>query len=298
MCYMLALEKERRVLRKTQVSLRFPRCPVQVVSPVGYVLADITRAYRCFADGTDEPAEATYVIRRRAGRLGCTRYVVEEASSVGVSIGRGRVMPALEREINQYLVGALGDHLLLHAAGVTMNNEGILLPGQSGSGKTTLAGGLVRQGHGYLTDELVILQKRTNRIIPFPKAFSIKEGSFGLFEALGPDPTGPEYDRVWYIDPERLRPGSVVKKPAPIAWVVFPHYEAGSDTRLERLTVGETVVGLFENAVNIDRHKRRGLDRLVTIAKRAPGYRLVFGDLAEACRLIMQIAEPTPTPCS
>lgn len=263
---------------------------MRVDSVVEYALADVTRVYRSFLRGFAEPSKPTFVIRRHGGKLRFIRKTGNGASSQ-VLIERGLVMPRVEREINQYLVEVLGDRLLLHAAGAEYGQRAIILPATSGSGKTTLAGGLVQRGCAYLTDELVILHPRMNKVVPFPKALSLKEGSYEYFESFGPDPTGPKYDRVWYLDPERLRPGSVVQKPTPIGWVVFPRYEAGATTSVEALTVGETVLGLFENTVNITRHKEKGLDRLIGIAKHAPGYRLVFGDLAEACEAVLKIVE-------
>lgn len=269
---------------------RFPGSYVRVESAVEYALTELMRVYGRFVDEMHAPSEATFLIRRHGGRLSFAEDK-DNGSPPEVIIERGRVMPLLEREINQYLVGQLANRLLLHAAAATYGKRAIILPATAGAGKTSLVAGLVQRGCGYLTDELVIIHRRTNSIVPFPKAMSLKEGSFALFESLGPDPTGPEYDRVWYLDPERLRPGSVVKRPTPIGWVVLPRYEAGATTRIESLTVGETVLGLFENTVNIARHKEKGLDRLIGIAKKAPGYRLVFGDLDEACEAVLGIVE-------
>lgn len=269
---------------------RFLDYAIRVDSPVRYALTELSRVYRCFLCGMQGDLEATFVITRQGGDLRFTR-TGGDASLEGTVIKHGRIMPVLEREINQYLVGALGDRLLVHGAAAKYGKRAVVLPATAGAGKTSLVGGLVQRACGYLTDELVILHRRTSSIVPFPKAMSLKEGSFALFESLGPDPTGPEYDRVWYLDPEWLRPGSVVKRPTPIGWVVFPRFESGAKTRIEALTVGETVLGLFENAVNIARHKEAGLDRLIAIARKAPGYRLVFGDLDDACKTILGIVE-------
>ena len=277
-------------------TFRFPGCCVRVESLVKYAISEMTQVYRCFRSGTHALSEATFVIGRAKGKLRFRRKG-EDGSPRSVVIERGRVMPLVEREINRYVVGALADRLLIHAAGAVYAERAIILPAPAGAGKSTLTAGLVRGGCEYLTDEMVILQARTSGLVPFPKAMSLKEGSFALFGSLRPEPTGPEHDRVWYLDPERLRPGSVVKKPTAIGWVVFPRYEGGALMRVEALTIGETVLGLFENTVNIGRHKERGLDRLIGIAKNAPGYRLVFGDLDEACKAVLGIVEGDGRPC-
>lgn len=279
------------------VTFSFAGYRVTVRSVVKFALDAMARAYgplMCCAHGVPQ---ATFIVRRRAGKL---RFFQAGNNSrpKGVVVERGRVMPGLEREINRHLVGALGDRLLLHGAAVSCAANAIILPATTGGGKTTFAAGLVQRGCRYLTDEIVIIQPTTNKVVPFPKAMSLKEGSFALFESLGPDPTGPEYDRVWYLDPERLRPGSVVKRPTPIGWVVFLRYEAGATTRVDALTVGETVLGLFENTVNIKRHKEAGLDLLIAIAKKARGYRLAFGNLKEACEAVLELVGTNGQSCS
>ena len=266
----------------------FHCCTVRVESVVGDELTELERVYSWFADPENTRSEPSLTIRSHKNKVTFIRNG-DDGSPREVVIQRGRLMPRLEREISQYLVGVLGDRLLLHAAAAGWGKHAIVLPANAGSGKSTLEAGLVQRGCGYLTDELIIIHPRTNKVIPFPKALSLKEGSFALFESLGPYPTGPEHDRVWYLDPEQLRPGSVVSSPTPVGWVVLPRYEAGAKTRVEALTVGETVLGLFENTVNMARHKEPGLDRLIAIAKKAPGYRLVFGDLEDACDAVLEL---------
>ena len=269
-------------------NFQFPGCCVCVSSVVKYPLTELTKVYRWFLEGMAAPVEPTFVIRRHRRKLRFCRNG-EKNSPRKVIIERGRIMPFLEREINRYLIEALGKRLLLHAAAVAHNGRAIMVPANALSGKSTLAAGLVERGCGYLTDELVIIHPRNCKIVPFPKALSLKKGSFALFEQLGPDPTGPDYDRVWYVDPEKLRQGSVVKKPTPIGWVILPRFESGAATRVEELTTGETVLGLFENTVNITRHKEVGLDLLIAISKKTQGYRLIFGDLDEACKVVLNL---------
>ncbi len=275
---------------------RFAGRRVRVDAAVKYSITDLTRVFRCFVDNECTPAEPTFVIRRHKGKLtfGPAR---DNGSARNLIIDRGRVMPTVERAINQYVAAQLDDQLLLHAAAASWGDRAVVLPAAAGAGKTTLAAGLVRRGCGYLTDELVILDPRTGDIEPFPKALSLKEGSFGLFPSLDPEPTGPEFDRVWYLDPEQLRPGSIVTTPMPVGWVILPRFEAGATTRVEQLTIGQTVLGMFENSLNIARHKEQGLDRLIGIAQEARGHRLVFGDLEEACDVVLELLTGSDQRC-
>lgn len=282
-------------------TFRLPGCVVRVDSEVDGALSEVARVYRNFSDGARAGGQPTFSIHDHGRQVRFVRHH-GHASDPGFIFDHGCLPHHAEWEINRHVVAALDDHLLFHAAAVRRaapgTSLGVMFPAGSGSGKTTLAAGLVRRGWDYLTDELVIVDPDTIRIVPFPKAFSVKPGSYELFDSLTPDPTGPAGDRVWYLDPERLRAGSVAKAPTPIGCVVLPKFQRGASTRVELLTIGETVVGLFENAVNIARHKEAGLDRLIEIAQTAPGFRLVFGDLENACATVEGLIGGNGRSCS
>jgi len=265
----------------------FPFRATRIDSVVAHALRDLSCAYGHFVSAItlDRP---TFTLRRCQGRLKFAFGMAD--SSWSVVVERGAVLPKLEREINQWLVRALSERVLLHAAAVTTLGKAILLPGCAGSGKTTLTAELVRRGAGYLTDELVIMNEETCSVIPFPKALSIKRGSLRFFDALDLRPKGAPHDRVWYLDPEKLRMDSVVRRPASIGWVVFPAFQPGSATRLSRLTAGEATLALFTNLVSVSPNKTAILDFLIVLANSVPAFRLVFCDLHDACRVLRKIA--------
>ena len=55
--------------------------------------------------------------------------------------------------VTQYVIADRSDLLSLHAVGVVVGSNGILLPGSSGSGKTTLCARLLQHGAAYLSDD-------------------------------------------------------------------------------------------------------------------------------------------------
>ncbi len=278
-------------------TFRFPGASVRIDSVVKCVLTELTRVYRCFLGPGSAVAEPTFVFGRHKGELRFVRKGSEDSDGA-LTVERGRVAALVEPIINRYLAETLGDHLLLHAAVAAHGERAVILPGVATSGKTTLVAGLVERGYAYLTDELAIIDRGTRRVIPFPKAMSLKEGSCSLFQSYGPQPSGAPGQRVWHLDPDQLRPGCVADKPLPLGWVCLPRYQAGAETRMEPLTVGETVLGLFENTVNTARHETAGLDLLIDMAQAAPGYRLVTGDLDQACKAVLHLTGGAGTSCS
>jgi len=77
-------------------------------------------------------------------------------------------------------------HYSLHAAGLCINGNGLLLPGSSGSGKTTLAIALLRAGFGFLGDDTVFLTPEPEglQVLAFPDEIDVTDNTIHLFPEL------------------------------------------------------------------------------------------------------------------
>lgn len=85
----------------------------------------------------------------------------------------------------------LGDHLLLHSAGLSAPDGRVLaLCAPPGTGKTTATRVLGRR-LGYVTDETVCVEPGTGRVLPYPKPLQIIDpGISSRKVAVGPDELG------------------------------------------------------------------------------------------------------------
>ncbi len=70
---------------------------------------------------------------------------------------------------------------MLHAAALSFEGKGILIPGQSGAGKSTTAALLTCHGFNYLTDELVSISSEPFQIHPFTRPISLKRPALNAF---------------------------------------------------------------------------------------------------------------------
>jgi hypothetical protein len=180
-----------------------------------------------------------------------------------------------------------------HAGGVELDGVGFVFPAHMESGKTTLTAGLVRAGFSYLTDEAVAFDASSRMIEPYPKPLSIDHGSHFLFPELEPAPApgddaAPE--QQWQVPPDAIRPGAV-GRPCPARYILFPTYREDATTELEELSAATTLVELATNTFEFRDHPRHALEVLAGVVEGARGFRLVVGDLDEACRLIAELAE-------
>jgi hypothetical protein len=120
-------------------------------------MEEVLRGLRAVWDGCRVPARE---IRARHV-LSVRRRDVYRIERDGVEIDwthlEADVLPLLEGHLYEHLAAWLrpGD-ALLHAGAVVHNGRPILLVGPSGAGKSSLTLAAVRQGWGYMTDELVV----------------------------------------------------------------------------------------------------------------------------------------------
>jgi hypothetical protein len=195
--------------------------------------------------------------------------------------------------INAETCRQTGSFLLIHAGAVaTPSGDGLILPGESGSGKTTMVAGLVRAGFGYLSDEAAAIDPVSRQLFPFPKALTIKEGSFDLFPDLPAADESIMLEDQWLVPPAALRAGSL-GSPCSVRWIVTLRYEPGAATDIDEITPGASVMELGRNGMNLTHYGARALPLLADIARGAESYRLVTGDLAEAVETLHQLTAET-----
>jgi hypothetical protein len=235
--------------------------------------------YRIRIDGNADAPDRRFVLELD------DELVVNEAS-VG-TLSRNFVQALNRRAISaDYAV-------MCHAGGVELDGVGFVLPADPESGKTTLTAGLVRAGFAYLTDEAVAFDPSSRLIEPFPKPLSIDAGAHFLFPELEPAPApgddaAPE--EQWQIPPDAIRPGAV-GRPCAARFILFPSYEQDAATELEELSAATTLVELATNTFEFRDHPRHSLEVLAGVVEGARGFRLVVGDLHEACALVTELAE-------
>jgi hypothetical protein len=205
-------------------------------------------------------------------------------------------------DVNRAAVKAGAEHLLFHAGAVQADDSGILLPGASGSGKSTLVAGLVRAGLRYLTDELVALNMTSGRLLPYAKPITVKSGSFAALADMGPDAclapgcnpwTGQEWQVAVGDDT-----GRGIGTPSVPRFVIAPRFDADAETKLTKLSETQAFFTLAVNAVNLVPHGSVGTRALGRLAGECHCFSLVFSDLEEACRMLLNLVtgQTTRTP--
>ncbi len=194
--------------------------------------------------------------------------------------------------VNSEAVRHTGDFLLIHAGAIsTPDGAGILLPAGTGSGKTTLVAALLRAGFDYLSDEAGAIDPVSRKLYPYPKALTLKRGSFDLFAELRPASNVARFaENQWHVRPRDIGSGGI-GGPCDISIVVSISYREGAATEMTEMSAAAAVHELARSAMNLSFYRARALLLLAEVARRATNYRLVSGDLDGAVAAITKAAE-------
>ena len=205
-------------------------------------------------------------------------YVVEQSDDASVIVKQAdqvvyaqtggnavEVANVLMNHIKLDLLSLIDASLVLHAGLVSYLGESILLPGNSGNGKSLTTLGLLSLGCQYHTDEVVLQDLNDDSLSVFVRPLMIKPHGLEAARSL----IGSELDNLIIegasmhslpidalqaffaesLSSEKLSEQVAVKKPPPIACIVFPCYDAASTGELIPLTPAQTMIQLFKNNV-------------------------------------------------
>ncbi len=85
-----------------------------------------------------------------------------------------RAAELLQSQVCYHLADRSQGGLLFHAAALSWQGRGLLLPGATGAGKSTLTAWLLTQGFEYLTDELVFIPAGSEKLHAFTRPLNLK----------------------------------------------------------------------------------------------------------------------------
>jgi hypothetical protein len=185
-----------------------------------------------------------------------------------------------------------GEYLAVHAAAASLDGMGFLFPAPREAGKTTLVAGLATAGFAYLTDEAALIEPSTLTLQPFPRPLWMREESLvhvpGLLDRLGP--VVPDRGGHVPVAPADL-PNGTIGTACPVRYVVLPQYRAGAPTVLEPIRRAQAAMAVVTSSFNFARFGAdTGLDLVARVVRGADCYRLTTGTLADAVRLLHDLA--------
>lgn len=197
----------------------------------------------------------------------------------------------LAAEMGMNLQLALGERrfLLLHAASVEKDGQGLILTGESGSGKSTLSALLGANGWRFMGDEFVLIEPETGAMLPFPRPVSLKNASIAALEAiLPPERFGPRLAGTPKGDIRHLKPDpaaiAAMKAPAMPRLILFPRF--GFAAEIRDVLPGEAFVRLTQASTNFTALGERGFAALTQLVTTVPARAIDYPDTAAALDMV------------
>jgi hypothetical protein len=182
------------------------------------------------------------------------------------------------------LVEKLDSAVALHAAAIGWGNNAVVIAGPSGAGKSSIAGALVNAGFEFLSDELTLLQ-RGGTILGFRRPLLARANSNDLVGAL-----------TWPSERLAVRTQSNIlihcsngdESPASRTptLIVFPHYAAGANLEMARVSPAMASLKLMECNLNARNFADHGLRELTEFARSVPAISLTYGRYKQLDRFV------------
>lgn len=266
------------------LSFRFEAVASKSAKAVGSAFARVYASCASASDQVDHDRSRLEITERGEG------YVVQVGGEPEVHAESCEAaLIAAMTEIDRATVASTAESLLLmHASAVVFADGPFLFVGASGAGKSTLAAALVGSGRPYAGDEVLALDPAATSLFANPKPFKLDGRSRRALHRLlgaGGERRGDVEGRCAQerlVAPHDLGPVVASRAvEAPVA-VVHVEFRPGATASVSPLSRGEVAEVLAGQCFNFAMWGGRALDAVAELARRAPGVRLVFGELEGA----------------
>jgi hypothetical protein len=179
----------------------------------------------------------------------------------------------------------------LHAGGAVSSRGGALLVvGASGSGKSTLIAHFAARGFAVMSDEIISVHDRAERVSSFERPLMIRKD---VLERVG-SPVGIQCGSGHRI----VAPESIGSSYCPWArpeYILFPNRVNGLPARLQPLRPEETFERLCANTFDLAIAPDANITRLADLAASVPAALLTYVDAQDALETILQHWPTPPT---
>ena len=282
------------------LALDMPPFVVHLRSPIA-LLADALQGLYADYGVLDEPDFADFHVTVAQG-AGLRRFVgaaqsrfLFDGTAPFKPLPAAQAYPSFEWGLNWCVANHCHQFLVIHAAVVERDGRAAILAAPPGSGKSTLCAGLVNRGWRLFSDELALIDTASGDLIAFPRPICLKNESIDVLRVFAPEARfGPHVHDTRKGSVAHVRPShrdvELAHRPARPAWVIFPRYQAGVDTRLHPMPLARAGWALANNAFNFSTLGETGFAALTRAVAGCTAYELDYGDLETATGLFDQLS--------
>lgn len=203
-------------------------------------------------------------------------------------------MPLFEWGLNWCIARRGHQNLMLHAGVAEKQGKAIIFPALPGSGKSTLSAALGLRGWRFLSDEFGLVRACDGLLQSMPRPTALKNESIQVIQDFSPAAVmGPLFPKTRKGTVAHLQPPSIsvekCKQVAKPAMVIFPRYQAGSDTVFKQISNHYAFIKLSSNAFNYEVMGLTGFERVRDIINSCACFNLTYSDLDDVINQLDQM---------
>lgn len=195
-------------------------------------------------------------------------------------------LPSVEWAMNWCIGSSDHQHLLIHAAVVEKKGKAIILPASQGSGKSTLSAYLGLHGWKLFSDELAIVDLKSNTVNPIFRPASLKNRSINIIKEIAPQ-------SVFSATTNGTQKGSVAHlktstfddfkklQPKKICAVISPKYRESVELTINKLNSVQLFAMLVKNSFNYSVLGVSGFKTVNEIVQRSVGFSVKYSSFEQ-----------------
>jgi hypothetical protein len=274
------------------------RCALSIPSP-GQALPWPAEA-EMISDERTPGGEVIFQIERSAAgyRFSGPRYgeavLAADGTTLAGAPGDGKLAGWQRLLIAQVLpfAAVLRGLEVLHASGVVIDDEAVALLGRSGAGKTSLAVALTRHDAGFLTDDVLSLERRGQRLIAHcgPPLAGLDRREVERLEGLGVPAVGPVIGGDGREVLVRISP-RLSSAPLGAAFILDRRHDWPSRPRFEPVLAPPELLSATFNLLLLDGARLESLLEVCAITAAGRVERVSVGPSVDASALAAAILE-------
>ena len=207
--------------------------------------------------------------------------------------------PLFEWGLNWCIATQAHQYFMLHAAILEKNGKALILPAPPGSGKSTLCALLNHSGWRLLSDEFALFDLKTHVLQPLVRPIALKNQSIDILTSfsskveIGSMVKGTSKGTVAHIKPliNCVQEASQTALPA---WIVFPHYQENSPTRITAPNKADMFMKIIENSFNYSELGKEGFWAAKALLDQCSCFEMTYSDIDEALTFFTSLSEERP----
>lgn len=237
----------------------------------------LTRYFRYHLVASTPEVAVTYTIFLHQAKW----HIQRDDTVTFITAERRYVFAHLAYEVVAYLVNHSPDYLVIHAAGLTQGDKGMIFCAPSGSGKSTLTTGLVAAGWGFYSDDMVAWSPATGDIHGLTIPIVLQNTALFAAEPWF-NPTAWPYKlpEVTWLDPLEIRPHDLPPPHRPHA-LIFPTYMPQVAFEIKALSPAAAVFRLWPRVINAVNWPDKGLALTKQFTQSLPAYQVQYSHLID-----------------